>query len=120
MPKRLCIFHAVWPDLKMKEISFCCKSAPRLLCLFCRVQATPWLACWWLIPTAVLVTVSIPAGQPEAAVLNMAGPIIINSQARLGLQVPQCGDGPQQIYMHSLKPVDSEAPAEAGGTAPAE
>ncbi len=70
--------------------------------------------------TAVLVTVSIPAGQPEAAVLNMAGPIIINSQARLGLQVPQCGDGPQQIYMDSLKPVDSEAPVEESGTAPAE
>ncbi len=69
--------------------------------------------------TAVLVTVSIPAGQPEAAVLNLAGPIVINSQARLGLQVPQCADGPQQVYMHSLKPVgetspeDQDAPASA-------
>lgn len=70
--------------------------------------------------TAILVTVSIPAGQPEAAVLNLAGPIVINSQAHLGLQVPQCADGPQQVYMHSLKPV-GEAPAEApDNPAPAE
>lgn len=69
--------------------------------------------------TAVLVTVSIPAGQPEAAVLNLAGPIIINSEARLGLQVPQCADGPQQVYMNGLKPAREASPEELGESAPA-
>lgn len=70
--------------------------------------------------TAVLVTVSIPAGQPEAAVLNLAGPIVINSEARVGLQVPQCADGLQQVYMHSLKPVGEASPEEQGEPASAE
>ncbi|MBQ9406540.1 MAG: flagellar assembly protein FliW [Desulfovibrio sp.] len=56
---------------------------------------------------AVLVTVSIPAGAPEEAALNLTGPIIINHEARLGLQVPQNADGPQQINMHSLKPAQT-------------
>jgi flagellar assembly factor FliW len=68
---------------------------------------------------ALLVTVSIPAGAPEKGVLNLTGPIIINYEARVGLQVPQCADGPQQVNMHSLKPVEAEdqatepAPGEA-------
>ena len=56
---------------------------------------------------AVLVTVSIPAGSPEDAALNLTGPIIINHEARVGLQVPQNTDGPQQINMHSLKPAQT-------------
>ena len=65
---------------------------------------------------AVLVTVSIPAGEPEKAVLNLTGPIVINHEARLGLQVPQSAEGVQQVNMHSLKPAHSQAPqADAAG-----
>lgn len=38
---------------------------------------------------AVLVTVSIPHGEPEKTALNLSGPILINHQQRVGLQVPQ-------------------------------
>ena len=37
----------------------------------------------------VLVTVTIPAGKPENTTLNLPGPVVINMQARIGLQVPQ-------------------------------
>ncbi len=64
---------------------------------------------------AILVTVSIPAGEPEKAALNLTGPIVINHKARVGLQVPQGAEGPAQINMHSLKPVE---PAPEAGAAP--
>ncbi len=38
---------------------------------------------------AVLVTVTIPKGRPEDTALNLMGPILVNHQARIGLQVPQ-------------------------------
>ncbi len=38
---------------------------------------------------AVLVTVTIPKDRPEATTLNLSGPIILNTKARLGLQAPQ-------------------------------
>ena len=50
---------------------------------------------------AILVTVSIPAGEPEKAALNLTGPIVINHNARIGLQVPQSSEGPAQINMQS-------------------
>lgn len=53
---------------------------------------------------AILVTVSIPNGQPDNATLNLAGPIVINHQARIGMQVPQNTDGPSRINMHTLEP----------------
>ena len=62
---------------------------------------------------ALLVTVSIPAGAPEKAVLNLTGPIVINFEMRVGLQIPQCADGPQQVNMHTLQPVDPEDRAAA-------
>ena len=37
----------------------------------------------------VLVTVTIPAGKPEDAVLNLVGPLVINTRLRRGIQVPQ-------------------------------
>ena len=37
----------------------------------------------------VLVTVTIPPGSPENTTLNLTGPVVINLQARVGLQVPQ-------------------------------
>ncbi|MBQ3058813.1 MAG: flagellar assembly protein FliW [Desulfovibrio sp.] len=56
---------------------------------------------------AVLVTVSIPAGRPQDAVLNLTGPVFINHEARLGLQAPQNNDGPAQVSMHALKREDN-------------
>ncbi len=38
---------------------------------------------------AVLVTVTIPSGRPENTTLNLSGPVIINTQTRMGLQIPQ-------------------------------
>ena len=56
---------------------------------------------------AILVTVSIPNGQPDNATLNLSGPVIINHQARIGMQVPQNTDGPSRINMHTLEPAKS-------------
>lgn len=48
----------------------------------------------------VLVTVSIPPGKPELTALNLTGPIFINHEKRIGLQVPQTeGDGPARLYL---------------------
>ncbi len=38
---------------------------------------------------AVLVTVTIPRNKPDETTLNLSGPIIVNTEARLGIQVPQ-------------------------------
>lgn len=38
---------------------------------------------------ALLVTVTIPRGQPENTTLNLLGPIVVNTKAMVGLQVPQ-------------------------------
>ena len=49
---------------------------------------------------AVLVTVSIPPGQPELTALNLTGPILINHKMRIGLQVPQTeSNGPTKFYL---------------------
>lgn len=58
---------------------------------------------------AILVTVSIPNGQPDNATLNLAGPIVINHQARIGIQVPQNTDGPSRINMHTLEPAQADS-----------
>ena len=57
---------------------------------------------------AILVTVSIPSGQPDNATLNLAGPIVINHQARIGMQVPQNTDGPSRVNMHTLEPAKAD------------
>ncbi|WP_043635645.1 flagellar assembly protein FliW [Desulfovibrio sp. TomC] len=49
----------------------------KLLCIETREQ------------TSLLVTVTIPQGMPERTTLNLSGPIVINTQARIGLQIPQ-------------------------------
>ena len=50
---------------------------------------------------SVLVTVTIPAGKPEETCLNLSGPILINHEGRLGLQVPQTDpDQPGKIFLH--------------------
>ncbi|WP_239057686.1 flagellar assembly protein FliW [Pseudodesulfovibrio sp. JC047] len=42
---------------------------------------------------AVLVTVSIPQAKPEDTTLNLQGPIVINTENRIGLQIPQTETG---------------------------
>lgn len=42
---------------------------------------------------AIMVTVSIPTGSPEKAVLNLTGPVVINTAKRIGMQVPQNNSG---------------------------
>jgi flagellar assembly factor FliW len=50
---------------------------------------------------AVLVTVTIPRGQPEKTALNMTGPILVNYTSRIGLQVPQVESKlPGHFYLH--------------------
>jgi flagellar assembly factor FliW len=50
---------------------------------------------------SVLVTVAIPAGKPEDACLNLMGPVVINHEARLGLQVPQSETiQPSKVYLN--------------------
>lgn len=66
----------------------------------------------------LLVTVSIPVGAPEQAALNLTGPIFINHKVRLGVQVPQCVEGPQQINMHTLQPVQPVQPVQPPVAAP--
>ncbi|WP_147821888.1 flagellar assembly protein FliW [Salidesulfovibrio onnuriiensis] len=38
---------------------------------------------------AVLVTVTIPQDKPEDTTLNLSGPILVNTEAKIGLQAPQ-------------------------------
>ena len=50
---------------------------------------------------AVLVTVAIPNGQPQLTTLNLTGPILINHEARVGIQSPQANtDLPTQVYLY--------------------
>ena len=48
---------------------------------------------------AVLVTVSIPPGHPERTALNLTGPILINHEARIGMQVPQSDVNPPRVLL---------------------
>lgn len=79
---------------------------------------------------AVLVTVNIPQGKPEHTALNLTGPIMVNHQARIGLQVPQVDSKyPSRYYIHGeggeLPAPGTEVPSaeqkdETGGTGPAD
>lgn len=52
---------------------------------------------------AVLVTVTIPLGEPSKATLNLTGPIIVNHYSCIGLQVPQNDiNGPSRVSLYSL------------------
>ncbi len=52
--------------------------------------------------STILVTVSIPHGKPHLTSLNLTGPIIINSQKKFGLQVPQSDANPPHVLLESL------------------
>ncbi|SHN66311.1 flagellar assembly protein FliW [Desulfovibrio litoralis] len=52
---------------------------------------------------AVLCTVTIPLGKPEDISINLSGPILINHEAHIGLQVPQVETKYQsRIYLNKL------------------
>lgn len=54
---------------------------------------------------AVLVTVTIPHGKPERTAINLSGPILVNHERRVGLQVPQAeGNFPSQVLVYQAKP----------------
>lgn len=42
---------------------------------------------------AILVTVTIPKDKPEETTLNLSGPILVNTEERVGLQAPQIESG---------------------------
>ncbi len=52
--------------------------------------------------TTVLVTLSIPHGAPERTSLNLTGPIVINTNKKLGLQIPQSDVKPSHVLLSSL------------------
>ncbi|WP_320169058.1 flagellar assembly protein FliW [Maridesulfovibrio sp.] len=54
---------------------------------------------------AVLVTVTIPQGRPEETTLNLGGPIVINSEAKRGMQVPQI----DSKYPAHFRPANDES-----------
>ena len=50
---------------------------------------------------AVLVTVTIPHGKPELTTLNLTGPILINAETKIGIQIPQTNPNiPHQLYLY--------------------
>lgn len=51
----------------------------------------------------ILVSVTVPKGDPQASTLNLTGPICVNVQQRLGLQSPQVELGfPSQVLLRDL------------------
>ncbi len=58
---------------------------------------------------AVLVTVSIPEGKPEETSLNLVGPILVNHEKRVGLQIPQADStAVAQYLIHQGKEVQKD------------
>jgi flagellar assembly factor FliW len=53
---------------------------------------------------AILVTVSIPMGEPEKTTLNLTGPIVINHLRCVGMQIPQNDiAGPARVNLCSFE-----------------
>jgi flagellar assembly factor FliW len=51
----------------------------------------------------ILVSVTVPKGDPHGSTLNLSGPICVNVQERLGLQSPQVELGfPSRILLRDL------------------
>ncbi len=58
---------------------------------------------------AVLVTVTVPHGQPELTALNLVGPILINHEKRLGIQVPQADEAnPDRVLLSDLSQAQAD------------
>ena len=55
----------------------------------------------------ILVSVTVPKGNPEGSTLNLTGPICVNVQERLGLQSPQTDLAlPSRILLRELGGAD--------------
>lgn len=64
---------------------------------------------------AVLVSVTIPPGEPEKTALNLNGPILVNHEAKIGLQVPQIDSRyPSHLYLHEQMSRDTRDDGAAG------
>ncbi len=63
--------------------------------------------------TTVLVTLSIPHGAPERTSLNLTGPIVINTNKKIGLQIPQSDVKPAHVLLTSLIENEEEFEAQA-------
>ena len=51
----------------------------------------------------ILVSVTVPKGDPQGSTLNLTGPICVNVQERLGLQSPQVELGfPSRVLLRDL------------------
>lgn len=55
-----------------------------------------------------LVSVSIPAGRPQDAVMNLSGPIVVNMREKIGLQVLADIKGPSRLRLRDLKAPEEE------------
>ncbi len=55
----------------------------------------------------ILVSVTVPKGNPEGTTLNLTGPICVNVQERLGLQAPQVDlPFPARVLLRELGDVE--------------
>lgn len=58
----------------------------------------------------ILVTVTVPKGNPEGTTLNLTGPICINVQERLGLQSPQVDlTFPSRVFLKDLDSLEQKS-----------
>ncbi len=58
---------------------------------------------------AVLVTVTIPEGKPEDTTLNLVGPILVNHEKHIGMQIPQADtNAVAQYHIHKGTEVHKE------------
>ena len=61
---------------------------------------------------ALLVTVTIPQGEPEKATLSLTGPIIVNYVTCVGVQIPQNDiTGPARVNLYVQKSKQEEESA---------
>ncbi|GFK92695.1 Flagellar assembly factor FliW [Fundidesulfovibrio magnetotacticus] len=62
----------------------------------------------------VLVTVTIPPGRPQDTTLNLTGPVVINREDRVGLQVPQV-DAKYPTHYRPGEPLEPAGKAQGQG-----
>jgi len=66
----------------------------------------------------ILVTVTIPQGMPERTTLNLSGPIIVNNDARIGLQVPQTEGRYPSHFTPGMTPPRKKSASRTAGRGP--
>jgi flagellar assembly factor FliW len=59
---------------------------------------------------AILVSVTVPKGNPAETTLNLTGPICVNARKHLGLQAPQSESAfPPRVFLRDLGEPDKKA-----------